>query len=125
MLAQIIAHSRAGYPAEVCGLIAGRAGVAAALHPGQNVAARPRVEYEMDVDTLLKMIEFEAVGLELAAIYHSHPVGPETPSPTDIERAYYPDAVYLICSLAHEEQPVVHGFRIVAGEVREVRIHLM
>jgi proteasome lid subunit RPN8/RPN11 len=122
MLEQIEALSRAGYPEEVCGLIAGRAGVARALHPGRNVAARPQAEYELDVDTLLKMIEFEAAGLELAAIYHSHPRGPETPSATDIERAYYPDAVYLICSLADRDTPVVRGFRMVAGQVREVEI---
>jgi proteasome lid subunit RPN8/RPN11 len=122
MLRRITDHSRDGYPEEVCGLIAGREGVALALHPGKNVAAKPQVEYEMDVDTLLKLIDFDVAGLELAAIYHSHPRGPEAPSPTDIEKAFYPDAIYLICSLADHDAPVVRAFRIVSGDVREVRI---
>ena len=58
------------------------------------------------------MIDFEDAGLKLAAIYHSHPRGPETPSPTDIACAIYPDSVYLIVSLATPDRPVVKGFRI-------------
>ncbi len=122
MRREIEAHARAGYPEEVCGLIAGRDDTAVALFRGRNVSPTPRVAYELDVETLIKQVEFEDAGLTLAAIYHSHPTGPETPSETDIARAFYPDSVYLICSLADPTRPVLRGFRIVAGRVWEVTL---
>lgn len=122
MCDEIVAHAQAGFPEEVCGIIAGRDGWAVALYRGRNVSSTPRVAYELDVDTLVRQIEFDEVGLTLAAIYHSHPAGPETPSETDIARATYPDSVYLICSLADPSRPVLRGFRIVAGRVWEVML---
>jgi proteasome lid subunit RPN8/RPN11 len=120
--AEIIDHARAGYPEEVCGVIAGMPGVATALHPGSNVSPTRQTAYELDVETLARQISFEDAGLTLAAIYHSHPHGPEEPSRTDIRLAYYPDSLYIICSLTDQKQAVVRGFRIVDGQVREVML---
>jgi len=120
--AAVIAHAQAGWPEEVCGLLAGRDNTATEWHPGLNVSPTPRVTYELDVDTLFKQVAFEEAGLKLVGIYHSHPRGPETPSATDIGRAFYPDAVYLICSLAERERPVLRGFRISDGRVTEVSV---
>jgi proteasome lid subunit RPN8/RPN11 len=36
--------------------------------------------------------------MELIGIYHSHPHGPDEPSPTDVNEAYYPEAIHLIWS---------------------------
>jgi len=119
---EIIAHARGGFPEEVCGIIAGRDDAAVALYRGRNVSPTPRVAYELDVETLTRQIEFDDSGLTLAAIYHSHPAGPEIPSETDIRRATYPDSVYLICSLADFARPSVRGFRIVAGKTWEVAL---
>jgi proteasome lid subunit RPN8/RPN11 len=120
--AQIVEHARRGYPAEVCGLVAGRDGVAIAAYPGRNISPTPADTYELDHDTLARVIDFEDAGLELVAIYHSHPRGPETPSPTDIARAYYSESVYLIVSLATPDQPVVRGFSITDRKAREAAI---
>ncbi len=95
------------------------------LYRGRNVSPTPAVAYELDVETLARQIEFEEQGLTLAAIYHSHPFGPETPSPTDVARAFYPDSMYVICSLADPSQPVVRGFRIVDGRTTEVSLETM
>ena len=122
MREEIVAHARADYPEEVCGIISGRDGVAVELHRGHNVSPMPRTTYELDVETLMKQIEFDDAGLMLAAIYHSHPTSPPSPSPTDIARAFYPDSVYIICSLADPAQPSVCGFRIVDGTVWEVAL---
>ena len=120
MAAEIIAHTRAGYPEEVCGIIAGRHDVGVALYRGRNVSPEPRVAYELDVETLARQIAFEDEGLTLAAIYHSHPAGPETPSPADVAKAFYPESVHIICSLADPRRPRLRGFRIVNGQVQEV-----
>lgn len=116
---EIIAHAQSGFPEEVCGILSGQAHRAVALYRGRNVSPTPRVAYELDIETLARQIEFADHGLTLAAIYHSHPAGPETPSETDIARATYPDSIYLICSLADPLRPVLRGFRIVAGRVWE------
>lgn len=119
---EIIAHAQTGFPEEVCGIISGRDHTAVALFRGRNVSPTPRVAYELDVETLTRQIEFDDAGLTLAAIYHSHPAGPEIPSETDIRRATYPDSVYLICSLADFARPSLRGFRIVAGQTWEVAL---
>ena len=118
--AQIVEHAQSGYPDEVCGLVAGRGDVATAAYPGRNISPTPAVTYELDHDTLTRMIDFEDAGLELVAIYHSHPRGPEIPSPTDIAHAYYSESVYLIVSLATPDRPMVRGFRITNEWVREI-----
>jgi proteasome lid subunit RPN8/RPN11 len=118
----IIAHAWAGFPDEVCGILAGRRGQAIALYRGRNVSSTPRVAYELDLDTLALQIGFANDDMEMIGIYHSHPTGPETPSTTDIEQSYYPDAVYLICSLADQFRPTLRAFRIVNGGFFEVQL---
>jgi proteasome lid subunit RPN8/RPN11 len=122
--ALIVEHARRGYPAEVCGLVAGRDGVATAAYPGLNISPTPADTYELDHDTLARVFDFEDAGLELVAIYHSHPHGPETPSPTDIAHAYYSESAYLIVSLTTPDRPVVRGFRVTNEGVREITIRL-
>jgi proteasome lid subunit RPN8/RPN11 len=72
------------------------------------------------VQQIKAMLAMEAEGLELIAIYHSHPDGPARPSPTDVALAYYPDTVQLIISLSDRARPSVRGFTIVDGVVAEV-----
>lgn len=116
-LAEIAAHARAGFPEEVCGIIAGKDGVGLALYRGRNVSPTPLTAYELDSETAARQIAFEDAGLTLAAIYHSHPHGPEEPSPTDIRLACYPESLYLICSLTDQGEAIIRGFRIVDGRV--------
>jgi proteasome lid subunit RPN8/RPN11 len=117
----IIAHAQRDAPRECCGIIAGRAGVPVHLYQTRNIAEGNAL-YEIDPAELIEL-EFHtmpAAGTELVAIYHSHPVSPAEPSATDIALAFWPDAIYVICSLAIPEEPVVRGFRIRDGAVSEV-----
>ena len=59
------------------------------------------------------MMEIEGSGWTLGAIYHSHTRSPAYPSQTDVNLAFYPDALYLIVSLQDPEKPDVRAFRIV------------
>lgn len=110
--ADIIAHSRAGWPEEVCGILAGRDGVVTGLLRAANVAADRRLHYTVDPAVLLRQFEFEEAGEEMIAIYHSHPLSPAYPSATDAAQATYPDAVTIICSLQQRQAPVLAGFRL-------------
>ncbi len=61
-------------------------------------------------------------------IVHSHVRSPARPSPTDLGLAFYPDALYLLVSLAESEVdrgtglPRVRAWRIVGGEAFEVAL---
>ena len=65
------------------------------------------------------ILEAADAGWELRAIFHSHTHTEASPSPTDRRQAFYPDAFYLLVSLADRERPVLRGFTIVDGEVEE------
>jgi proteasome lid subunit RPN8/RPN11 len=108
----IVAHAREGLPEEVCGLLRGREGVVTGVVRAHNVAEDREINYTVDAQTLLKQFEFEDAGEEMVAIYHSHPVTPAYPSATDAQQATYPDAVYVICSLADPAAPVLRGYRL-------------
>jgi proteasome lid subunit RPN8/RPN11 len=122
--AEVISHAQAGFPDEVCGLIFGRHGLGWVLYRGRNVSATPRWAYELDSESLIMQLAQEDRGLELVAIYHSHPQGPSGPSPDDVAQALYAGCVYLICSLADPQQPQLRGFRIAHGEAQEVNLVL-
>ena len=109
----IIAQARAGKPEEVCGVLRGRGMVAFEAVAGRNIAADRIENYEVDPQTLLLQFEFEDAGDEMMGIYHSHPVSAAYPSATDAWNAHYPDAVYFICSLEHDDAPVIRAYRMI------------
>jgi proteasome lid subunit RPN8/RPN11 len=55
------------------------------------------------------------------AIVHSHVRSPARPSPTDVGLAFYPDAIYLLVSLA-EDEPSLGAFRIVERTIHPVEL---
>jgi [CysO sulfur-carrier protein]-S-L-cysteine hydrolase len=112
-------HARAEAPAEACGLIAFRDGVAERYLPGRNALASPyrfQLEPGDPGDFFL-----EDEGYELA-VFHSHPETEARPSRTDIANIGLWEArPYLILSLAREE---LRAWRIEAGAVAEVDMSL-
>jgi len=98
--AQIVRHAQDAAPHEACGLIGGRDGQALAVIPVENVAAQPNTQYRLDpAQQAQAMLQFHREGLDLLAIYHSHPTSDTLPSPVDVREATYPDALYLIAGL--------------------------
>jgi [CysO sulfur-carrier protein]-S-L-cysteine hydrolase len=123
LLDEIVAHARADAPNECCGMVASRDGRAVAVHRATNVAASP-FRYEIDgMEQYRIQTAIEDAGLELGAIYHSHTRSEPTPSQTDINLAFYPEAVYLIVGLEHDE-PDVRAWRIVDGAVSEAALEV-
>jgi proteasome lid subunit RPN8/RPN11 len=118
MLDQIVAQARAEAPNECCGIIGTRDGRAVTVYPVPNAAASP-LRYEIDPRDQLRVFEaLEDAELEIGAIYHSHTRSAPEPSQTDINLAFYPDAVYVIVGVAGEEDDV-RAWRIVDGKVSE------
>jgi proteasome lid subunit RPN8/RPN11 len=123
MRAAIIEHARREAPRECCGIIAGVAGAPVRLYETRNVAPGNTL-YEIDPAQLidLEFRELPETGTEIVAIYHSHPASPAYPSATDVDLAFWPEAVYLICSLAEPTRPTVRGFRIRDGGITELTL---
>ncbi|HET8592154.1 MAG TPA: M67 family metallopeptidase [Solirubrobacterales bacterium] len=118
---ELLDHAQAEVPNECCGLIGGRDGEARTVYRARNAEASP-LRYNLDPqDQFRIMSEMEERGEDLSAIYHSHTASPAYPSQTDINLAAYPDALYLIVSLAEGEEPL-RGFTITDGEVTEVEL---
>ena len=115
---EIVAHARAGMPNEACGIIAGRDGTAERFFPAESDEPSPfyyRIEAR---DQIRIMNEIDDAGLDLIGIYHSHTSSPAYPSRTDAEQAFWPDATYVIVSLANADADV-RGYRIADMDVTE------
>ena len=119
---EIVAHARREAPRECCGLIAGRDGRATRLY--RLVNSEPGVtRYRVDDAELFRVYrDLDGRGEDVLAIYHSHPATPAFPSPTDVALAAWPDAFYVICSLADPAAPVVRAYRIVDGRIAEAEV---
>ena len=115
--AAIVQHARAGKPEEICGVVRGRGLAAFEAIAGRNLASERIENYEVDPQTLLLQFAFEDAGDEMMGIYHSHPVSVAWPSATDAWNANYPECVYFICSLEHDDAPVLRAFRLTPHEV--------
>jgi proteasome lid subunit RPN8/RPN11 len=122
----LVAHARAEDPNEACGLIVGDRPAAAGgsplrFVPTRNKAASP-YRYEIHPDDLLRLtIETDDADQVFWAIVHSHVRSPAYPSPTDVGLAFYPDALYVLVSLA-EEEPALGAYRIVDGAIHPVEV---
>ena len=131
--AAIVEQARAEYPNEACGLIVGDrpaadGGLARRYEPARNKAASP-YRYELDPADLLRLTIATDDADELFwGIVHSHTHSPAVPSPTDVGLAFYPDALYVLVSLADDQadpatgEPGIRAWRIVDGATYEVTI---
>ena len=123
MLDEIVAHARADAPNECCGIIASQNGRATRVYRATNAAASP-LRYEIDgMEQYRIQVEIEDAGWELGAIYHSHTRSEPYPSQTDINLAFYPEAIYVIVGVARGE-PEVRAYRIVDGRVEDAALEV-
>jgi len=120
----VIDAARAGLPNEACGLLVGPDYAADGASPTRyvpliNAAASP-YRYLIDPQEQLRVwLELEDANEVPWAIVHSHVASAAVPSATDVGLAFFPDSVYVICSL-EGEVPAVRGWSIRDGAVTEV-----
>jgi [CysO sulfur-carrier protein]-S-L-cysteine hydrolase len=128
------AHARAEAPREACGIIIGSAPAAsggAPLRwiPTTNVLASSTL-YEIDAAELLRIsLDADDAGEFIWGIVHSHVASPAVPSATDTSVAGYPDALYILVSLAPSQvapdgEPGIRAWWIVDRSATEVRLRL-
>ena len=111
-------------PEEACGILAGVDQHVIHVFPTTNTLHSPvrfRIEPKEQLDVFNTMDE---MSWELLAIYHSHPSGPEHPSITDIQEAYYPEALHLIWFISEGEW-ACKGYRIYRGEFEGISLNIV
>lgn len=122
---EILAHLRATFPDEGCGVLAASDGRVTKVYPIKNVSESP-VIYRMDpIGQLEALEEIDDNGWELGAIFHSHTRTRAYPSKTDVELAFYPGALQIIVSFANADRPDIRGFRIENGAISEDALQIV
>ncbi|MDQ3553539.1 MAG: M67 family metallopeptidase [Chloroflexota bacterium] len=126
---ELVEWALGGQPNEACGLLAGASpaaagGAATRFLPLRNAAESP-YRYLIDPqEQLAAMLELDDRDEVVWGIFHSHVASPAEPSVTDLGLAFYPDSLYLICSLAGDE-PHVRAWTLAKGQATEVPLQLV
>ncbi|MEE9153546.1 MAG: M67 family metallopeptidase [candidate division NC10 bacterium] len=119
---EMIDHARTEIPNECCGLLAGKDGIILQLYRCDSAEKSPFRYYVDPKDQIRIMRELDQKEWDLIGIYHSHTHTEAYPSKTDLELAFYPEALYFIVSLQKADAPVIRAFRIVDGEIGEEEV---
>jgi [CysO sulfur-carrier protein]-S-L-cysteine hydrolase len=118
----MVAQAVMELPNECCGLLGGtvveeagrRLGRVVSRYALVNAAANPRL-FESDARSMFAaMKDMRQRGMDVVAVYHSHPTSEPVPSRTDLERNYSEDVVNLIISL-QDVEPRVRGWWLTAS----------
>lgn len=124
----LVAHARRAYPNEACALLAGHddggTRTVTRVYALPNVEASPTFYRVEPRAQLAAMNEMDDHDWELVGIFHSHTFTEAYPSRTDVQLAAYPDAAYLILSLADVDVPDLRVFSIRDGDVTPVPLDL-
>ena len=125
----MLEHALAELPNEACGLVGGSLsrGRATEFYPARNAEASP-LRYTVHPDDLVRIVfAIDDAGQDLVAIYHSHTRTPAIPSATDRRSAMYPDAYYVLATLADPSAPperALRAWRIHGGASFEVPLRV-
>jgi proteasome lid subunit RPN8/RPN11 len=118
---EMLVHLTNCLPEEGCGLLGGQGSVCSRVIPISNELHSP-TGFRMDPQEQLRaFLQFEDQGLELTAIYHSHPHGPQIPSATDVAEFAYPGVISMIC-VPLVTHWMVRGFIIDGETVTEITL---
>ncbi len=117
------AHVQACLPEEACGLLIGSGELVKFVIPITNELHSP-VRFRMAPEEQYKaFLWLEDHALDLLGYYHSHPVGPEHLSQTDVQDFFYPGVV-MVLFFNYNSNWQVKGFIIENDAVKEANIEI-
>ncbi len=120
---QLIAHAKKELPLEACGYLAAKDGVITRSFALTNID-KSSEHFSFDPKEQFSAVKDARVeGLEIYAVYHSHPESPALPSREDINLAHDPGIVYVIVSLAKGREDI-KAFTIRDGNVSRVNLEV-
>lgn len=106
ILAEMLAHARASFPQECCGLLTGFGNHTSGITKATNQLASRSAFFIPPQELFEFFRRLRTSGQDFTGIYHSHPRGPVMPSLRDVEEFQYPDICYWIISLADQEPDI-------------------
>ncbi|MHC4693056.1 MAG: M67 family metallopeptidase [Planctomycetota bacterium] len=122
---QMIAQIKAEAPIEACGILAGSDNRVEKLYKMTN-AEKLSDHFMMEPTEQFKVVkDIRGSGLEMLAIYHSHPQTPARPSSEDNRLALTPNVTHIIVSLQNGDHPIVKGFLMENGSLTEVPVQIV
>lgn len=120
---QMLLQANDESPLEACGILAGRDGAVEKFYAMTNTD-RSNEHFTMAPEEQFRVVkDIRGAGLEMLAIYHSHPESAARPSEEDICLALTMDVIYVIVSL-EGEKPAIKGFVIEDEDVTEVLVRI-
>ncbi len=123
LINQILQQAQQAEGREICGLVSSRNDIPVRCYPIENTARQPTHHFTMaPQQQITAMRQMRENNETLFAIYHSHPSTPALPSITDLREASYPDALYIIISLATEGTLEMRGFRLRDNTIENVAL---
>ena len=121
---EMVLQGQGATPVEACGILAGNDGVVTRCFEMTNADNSPEHFTMVPEEQFAVAKDMRAEGIEMCAVYHTHPATPARPSAEDIKLAVMPGAVYVILSLAADE-PVAKAFSIEDGVVTNLDLEIV
>ncbi len=112
-------------PIEACGILAGTGYRVERLYEMANTDQSSDHFMMAPEEQFAVMKDMRAKGLEMLAIYHSHPASPARPSAEDIRLAFTDGVLYVVLSLQEPSEPKVKAFNINNGAVSESELKIV
>ncbi|MDP3041544.1 MAG: M67 family metallopeptidase [Candidatus Omnitrophota bacterium] len=120
----MVNHAKKDVPLEACGYLGAKEGIITKIYALTNMdKSNEHFSFEPK-EQFLAVKDARAQGLEICAVYHSHPDSPARPSQEDIKLAYDPNMSYFIISLTGGNKEV-RAFSIKSGVVVEVILEVI
>jgi len=120
----IVDHAKQESPLEACGYLGAKDGIITKVYALANIdKSNAHFSFEPK-EQFAAVKDARAKGLEMRAVYHSHPASPARPSDEDIKLAYDPDMSYFIVSLAGGQEEL-RVFSIKNSEVSEINLEVV
>ncbi len=124
VIKEMMDHAKKEAPLEACGYLGAKDSSITKIYALTNIdKSNEHFSFEPK-EQFLAVKDARAQGLEICAVYHSHPASPARPSLEDIKLAYDPDMSYFIISLAGRNEEV-RAFSIKSGEVSEINLEVV
>ncbi|MFA4843000.1 MAG: M67 family metallopeptidase [Candidatus Omnitrophota bacterium] len=124
IIIQLVNHAKKEVPIEACGYLGAKDGVITAIYALTNVDKSSEHFSFAPKEQFAALRDAREKDLEICAVYHSHPVSPARPSEEDIAKAYDPEILYVIVSLAQGKEDI-RAFRIKNKTVGQVDLEII
>jgi len=121
---EIYRHALKEAPLEACGYLAGRKNIITKNYPMINID-KSHDHFTLDVNEQFRVIrDARNNGLEIMAVYHSHPNSPARLSEEDIRLANDPDIYYIVVSTVRSNLDM-RSFKIKDGVIKVEKLKVI